>query len=146
MVGAHSIDKNAGESRHVGRRTLTELDLPPTPFPDPNLPISCYFCLLPRRLSLSMKMCAQRKAGRRQRARQRFAYRPYPSHGPLRFITSRSPLLPCEKRSARGGSCCYFMSTRHVKLTGWAWIMNTGHVIPKISTTFILLSMKKMFS
>ena len=32
MVGAHSIDKNAGESRHVGRRTLTELDLPPTLF------------------------------------------------------------------------------------------------------------------
>ena len=36
-------------------------------------------------------MCAQRKAGRR-----------HPSHGPLRVITSRSP-LPCEKRSAWGG-------------------------------------------
>ena len=34
-------------------------------------------------VSLSMKMCAQRKAGRRQRPRL------YPSHGPLRFITSR---------------------------------------------------------
>ena len=35
-------------------------------------------------------MCAQRKAGRRQRARWRFACRLYPSHGPLRFITSHS--------------------------------------------------------
>ena len=32
-----------------------------------------------------MKMCAKRKAGRRERAR-----RLYPSHGPLRFITSHS--------------------------------------------------------
>ena len=39
---------------------------------------------------LLMKMCAQRKAGRRQRARRRFACRLYPSHGPLRFITSHS--------------------------------------------------------
>ena len=38
--------------------------------------------LVPRRLSLSMKMYAQRKAGRRQRL--------YPCHGPLRFITSHS--------------------------------------------------------
>ena len=41
-------------------------------------------------VSLSMKICAQRKAGRRQRARRRFACRLYPSHGPLRFITSHS--------------------------------------------------------
>ena len=34
-------------------------------------------------VSLSMKMCAQRRAGRR---------RLHPSHGSLRFITSRSPL------------------------------------------------------
>lgn len=27
-----------------------------------------------------------------------------PSHGPLRLITSRSP-LPCQKRSAKGGGC-----------------------------------------
>ena len=46
--------------------------------------------LVPWRLSLSMKMCAQRKAGRRQRASWRFACRLYPSHGPLRFITSHS--------------------------------------------------------
>ena len=38
-------------------------------------------CLVPRRLSLEMKMCAQRKAGRRHM---------YPSHGPLRFITGQS--------------------------------------------------------
>ena len=37
--------------------------------------------LVPRRLSLEMKMCAQRKAGRRHM---------YPSHGPLRFITGQS--------------------------------------------------------
>ena len=43
-------------------------------------------------VSLSMKMCAQKKAGRRQRARRRFACRLYPSHGPLRFITNRSQL------------------------------------------------------
>ena len=41
-------------------------------------------------VSLSMKICAQRKAGRRQRARRRFACRLYPSHGPLRFIISHS--------------------------------------------------------
>ena len=38
-------------------------------------------CLVPRCLSLSMKMCAQRKAGRRHM---------YPTHGPLRFITGQS--------------------------------------------------------
>ena len=38
-------------------------------------------CLVPRRLSLSMKMCAQKRAGRR---------RLFPSHGSLRFITSQS--------------------------------------------------------
>ena len=37
--------------------------------------------LVPRRLSLEMKMCAQGKAGRRHM---------YPSHGPLRFITGQS--------------------------------------------------------
>ena len=47
--------------------------------------------LLPRsQTSLLMKMCAQRKARRRQRVRRRFASRLYPSHGPLRFITSHS--------------------------------------------------------
>ena len=40
-------------------------------------------------VSLSMKLCAQRKAGRSL----------YSSNGPLRLIISRSP-LPCEKRSA----------------------------------------------
>ena len=62
-------------------------------------------------VSLSTKMCVQRKAGRRQRARRRFACRLYPPHGPLRFITSRSP-LPCEKRSAWGGGCHELFSLR----------------------------------
>ena len=49
------------------------------------------FCLVPRRLSLSMKICAQRKAGRRKRANTSLVS---PSHGPLRFVTShrRFPL------------------------------------------------------
>ena len=42
------------------------------------------FCLVPRRLSLSMKICAQRKAGRRKRASTSLVS---PSHGPLRFVT-----------------------------------------------------------
>jgi len=41
-------------------------------------------------LSLSMKMCAQRMEGRTKRARRRFASLPFPSHGPLRFVTSHS--------------------------------------------------------
>ena len=51
-------------------------------------------CLVPRRLSLSfsltMKICAQRKAGRRKRAR--LASPPFftASHGSLRFVTSYS--------------------------------------------------------
>ena len=58
-------------------------------------------------VSPSMKMCAQRKAGRRQRTRRCFACRLYPSHGPLRFITNRSQ-LPCkneapEEEEAEGG-------------------------------------------
>ena len=75
-----------------------------------------------------MEMCAKRKAGKRQRARRRFACRPYPSHGPLRFITSRSPLLPCEKWSAWGGrGCCYFMFTCNVTIqTRWLG-MDNGH-------------------
>ena len=43
------------------------------------------FCLVPRRLSLSMKICAQRKARRRKRASTSLVS---PSHGPLRFVTS----------------------------------------------------------
>ena len=43
------------------------------------------FCLVPRRLSLSMLICAQRKAGRRKRASTSLVS---PSHAPLRFVTS----------------------------------------------------------
>ena len=43
------------------------------------------FCLVPRRLSLSMKICAQRKARRRKRASTSLVS---PSLGPLRFVTS----------------------------------------------------------
>ena len=46
------------------QRVIFKLILTPASYPD---------------VSLSMKMCAQRKAGRR-----------HPSHGPLRFITSHS--------------------------------------------------------
>ena len=52
---------------------------------------------LPRtQTSLSRWKCARK--GRREVDNRR-DYRLYPSHRPLRFITSRSP-LPCEKRSA----------------------------------------------
>ena len=47
-------------------------------------------CLVPRRLSLNDDVRA--KEGGEEK---------YPSHGPLRVITSCSP-LPCEKRSGRG--------------------------------------------
>ena len=47
-------------------------------------------CTLPLTQTSLFITCAQRKAGRRQRARRRFACRLYPSHGPLRFITSHS--------------------------------------------------------
>ena len=50
-------------------------------------------------VSLSMKMCTQRKA---VRDNGRDSCRLYPSHGPLRFITSRSP-VPWEKQSTWGG-------------------------------------------
>ena len=54
-------------------------------------------CLIPRRLSLSMKMCAQRKAGRRQ-----WAFCTLPM-----VPCSSSPVIylggSCEKRSAWGG-------------------------------------------
>ena len=67
-------------------------------------------------VSLSMKMCAQRKAGRRQRARRRFACRLYPSHGPLRFITSHSRFALAStmrktKRLRRRLSPTYFFSS-----------------------------------
>ena len=56
-------------------------------------------------VSLSMKMCAQRKAGRSL----------YSSSGPLRLIISRSP-LPCEKRSAWGGGWGVMISTETGKI------------------------------
>ena len=45
----------------------------------------CGYCLVPEDVSLSMKMCAQRNAGRS---------RLYPSHGLLRCITSHSRFAP----------------------------------------------------
>ena len=51
-------------------------------------------CLVPRRLSLSfslaMKICAQRKAGRRKRARRASPPFVTASHGSLRLVTSHS--------------------------------------------------------
>ena len=55
-------------------------------------------------VSLSMKMCAQRKAGRRQRASPELrlpSCRLYPSHGTLRFITRRFSTLRKTKRLRR---------------------------------------------
>ena len=56
-------------------------------------------------VSLSMKLCAQRKAGRSL----------YSSNGPLRLIISRSP-LSCEKRSAWGGGWVVMISTETGKI------------------------------
>ena len=67
---------------------ITRCEMTPASYPDVSL-------------CLSMKMCAQRKAGRRQRARLRFARCLYPSHGHLRFITSRSSTLRKTKRLRR---------------------------------------------
>ena len=47
-------------------------------------------CLVPRRLSLYIKICTQRKMGRRKTAKWRFASLLLPSHGRLRFVTSHS--------------------------------------------------------
>ena len=69
-------------------------------------------CLLPRLravypdVSLSMKICAQRKEKKEGRRKQAFSR----SHGPLRFVTSHSRVTRvwhsnlCEKRNSWGGS------------------------------------------
>ena len=54
-------------------------------------------------VSLLMKMCAQRKAGRRQRASVPFPWFLAVHH---QSLVSRSP-LPCKKRSAWGGGWLY---------------------------------------
>ena len=68
-----------------------------------NLALSTFcretFQQLPRRLSLSLDENVRAKEGGKETTSETS-----PSHGPLRFITSRSP-LPCEKRSAWGGGC-----------------------------------------
>ena len=46
-------------------------------------------CLVPRRLSFDEKVCAK-EGGKETTGETRFACRLYPSHGPLRFITSHS--------------------------------------------------------
>ena len=56
-------------------------------------------------VSLSMKTCGQRKAGRSL----------YSSNGPLRLIISRLP-LPCEKRSASGGGWVVMISIKIGKI------------------------------
>ena len=73
-------------------------------------------------VSLSMKMCAQRKAGRRQRARRRFACRLYPSHGPLRFITSHSRLALAStiRKTKRLRRRLALIATRRAEVTKYA--------------------------
>ena len=46
-----------------------------------------YLCLVPRRLSFDVRA---KEGGKETTAETRFARRLYPSHGPLRFITSHS--------------------------------------------------------
>ena len=52
--------------------------------------------------SSSMKICAQRKAGRRKRARWRFASLLSPFHGTLRFVTSHSRYALALVRKTKG--------------------------------------------
>ena len=58
-------------------------------------------CLLPRGPSLSMKICAQRKAGKRKLPRRRFFCLLSPSHGPLRFVTSHSRFAVAFERKTK---------------------------------------------
>ena len=65
-------------------------------------------------VSLLMKLCAQRKAGRRQRASVPFPWSLVVHH---QSLVSRSP-LPCEKRSAWGGGwACAQDPTNHYSLS-----------------------------
>ena len=66
-------------------------------------------------VSLSMKMCAQRKAGRSQRTRRHFACRLYPFHGPLRSVTSRSSTLRKTKRPRRRLIAQYVYNKKQIK-------------------------------
>ena len=78
-------------------------------------------CLVPR-LSLLMKMCAQRKAGRRQRARLPSVPFPWSLAVHHQSLVSHSP-LPCEKRSAWGGGWSNIVWTQPKEvqqLTFWA--------------------------
>ena len=58
-------------------------------------------CVVPKGLSLSMKMCAQRMEGRTKRARGRFASLPFPSLGPLHFVTSLSRFVLASVQKAK---------------------------------------------
>ena len=71
---ARPVPYTCTQLNHPGSGSHGQLQLISTAYPD---------------VSLSKKMCGQRKVGRRQRARRRFACRLYPSHGPSWFITSR---------------------------------------------------------
>ena len=52
-------------------------------------------------LSLWIKICTQRKMGRRKRAKWRFACLLRPSHGPLRFVTSHSRFALASMRNTK---------------------------------------------
>ena len=76
-------------------------------------------------VSLLMKMCVQRKAGRRQRAKPSVCTLPMVPCGSWPVIrVSRLP-LPCEKRSAWGGGWCEVIyipwRTCRCHITGDRW-------------------------
>jgi len=66
--------------------------------------------------SPSMKICAQRKAGRRKRTRRRFASPLSPFHGALRFVTSHSRYA-LASRVAKGSEEAGRGSTVRVKFS-----------------------------
>ena len=53
----------------------------------------------------------------------------YPSHGSLRLITNRTP-LPCEKRSAWGGSCDGMVQTSSPLKISMLWFIGPLHLLP----------------
>ena len=99
-------------------------------------------CLVPRRLSLSFslatKICEQRKAGRRKRARQ--ASLPFftASHGSLRFVKSHSRFALASIRN-------HAKNKAHEEEAGMAWFARNDPLYQYSSGTLIKRDKKIYF-
>ena len=98
------------------------------------------FCLVPRRLSLSMKICAQRKAGRRKRASTSLVS---PSHGPLRFATShwRFPFSSMWNKYSLSVLLWLLARAKDHIMTCWPEL-NHRNAFVKIATDALMLCIK----